>query len=65
MKTMEQKQLAEDKIMRYMVTRRFTGGILAGLTHTEETRHAAHVGTRVDKPIGGSPYVIMECIRIS
>ena len=65
MKTMDEKQQAEDTIMRYMVTRRFTGGILAGLTHTGETRHAAQVGTRVDKPIGGSPYVITECVRIS
>lgn len=65
MKTMEQKQQAEGRIMRYMVTRRFTGGTLAGLTHTGETRHAAKVGTRVDKPVGGSPYVITECIRIA
>ena len=65
MKTMDEKHQAEDRIMRYMVTRRFTGGILAGLTHTGETRHAAQVGTRVDKPVGGSPYVITECVRIS
>lgn len=65
MRTMEQKQQAEGRIMRYMVTRRFTGGILAGLTHTGETRHAVNVGTRVDRPVGGSPYVITECIRIS
>jgi hypothetical protein len=64
MRAMEQKQQAADTIMRYMVTRRFTGGILAGLTHTGETRHAAEVGTRVDKPIGGSPYVITECTQI-
>lgn len=65
MRTMEQKQQAMDTITRYMVTRRFTGGILEGLTHAGETRHAAKVGTRVDKPVGGSPYVITECIRIA
>ena len=65
MRTMEQKQQATVTIMRYMVTRRFTGGTLAGLTHTGETRHQAKVGARVDKPIGGSPYVITECIRIA
>lgn len=65
MRTMEQKQQATDTIMRYMVTRRFTGGILDGLTHTGETRYAAMVGARVEKPVGGSPYVITECTRIA
>lgn len=65
MKTMDEKHQATDTIMRYMVTRRFTGGILDGLTHTGETRHAAKIGMRVDKPVGGSPYVITECIRIA
>ena len=62
--SMDEKQAATDAVLRYMVTRRFTGGILAGLTHTEETRHAVQVGARIDKPVGGSPYVITECIRI-
>lgn len=65
MRTMDEKQQATDAIMRYMVTRRFTGGILAGLTHTGETRHAAKIGDSVDKPVGGSPYVITECVRIA
>lgn len=44
----------------YKVTRKFTGGILKGLTHTEETTVKFSVGFRCDKPAGGSPYIITE-----
>ena len=46
----------------YLVTRKFVGGILDGLTFTERTTVKMEVGFRVEKPIGGSPYVIVECL---
>lgn len=44
----------------YKVTRQFTGGILKGQTHTEETTVKFSVGFRCDKPAGGSPYIITK-----
>lgn len=49
----------------YEVTRKFTGGILKGLTYTEITAVSYPVGFVCKKPIGGSPYVILTCVRVS
>jgi hypothetical protein len=46
---------------KYIVTRLFTSGNLAGLTHTEVTTIARVVGSVVQKPIGGSSYRIVSC----
>ena len=50
--------------MKYRTVRKFTEGTLKGLTH--ETTHSFYSkpGTRVDKPIGGSPYVIVSCEEV-
>lgn len=42
----------------YRVTRRFTAGVLNGLTHTSETSVSYDVGFECLEPCGGSPYVI-------
>lgn len=45
----------------YIITKRFTGGLLKGLTYTETLYRcsiAPRVGFVVANPIGGSPYVI-------
>lgn len=47
-------------IRKYTVTRTFTAGTLKGLTYTEVTSVEWKVGQRVDKPVGGSPYVITD-----
>ncbi len=44
----------------YSVTRRFIGGTLEGLEHTEETTVKFEVGFRCENPIGGSPYEIVS-----
>jgi len=48
---------------RYLVTRKFIGGILDGLTHTEVTSVQFDVGFRCENPVGGSPYVIVACVE--
>lgn len=45
---------------RYYITKYFTGGILKGLTYKEVTTALFTPGQRVDKPVGGSPYVVLE-----
>ena len=46
---------------QYNVTRKFTAGILKGLTHTAITTVAFEVGFVCKKPYGGgSPYVIVS-----
>jgi len=53
-----------DSIMRmqtpakFKVTRFFTAGLLAGLTHTETTAMKFHEGFVCAKPAGGDPYKI-------
>ena len=43
----------------YKVTRRFTGGLLNGLEHTDTTSVKFDVGFVCDKPVfNGSPYII-------
>ena len=49
----------------YKVTRRFTDGILKGLTHTGTSSVAFPVGYECGHPIGGSPYVIEECVPVT
>lgn len=46
----------------YKVTRKFIGGTLKGLTHSEVTPVKFKVGQVVKKPIGGSPYKITAVI---
>lgn len=48
-------------MQHYIVTRKFTGGTLVGLTHTEITAVERRVGQVVDKPVAGSPYIITGC----
>lgn len=43
----------------YRVTRKFIGGILAGLTHTEITSIKFDVGFVCQKPCAGDPYEII------
>lgn len=45
----------------YEVTRKFTSGILRGLTHTEVTSVKFRVGWECKKPIGESSYKIISC----
>jgi hypothetical protein len=53
------------KITKFLVTRRFTAGILQGLTHTAETAVKFEVGFRCERPCGGSPYVITAVEEIA
>ncbi len=48
----------------FRVTRKFLNGILAGLTHTEETTVEFKVGFRCMRPIGGSAYEIISVEEI-
>ena len=43
---------------RYLITKTFTGGTLAGLTITERTTVRWTEGQEVKRPLGGSPYRI-------
>ena len=49
----------------FLVTRKFTGGLLDGLTLEDVTTVKRRVGQVVDKPVGGSPYVITGCEPIT
>ena len=44
----------------YLVTRRFIGGLLEGLSYTEKTSVEFKVGFVCLNPVGGSPYVIVS-----
>lgn len=48
----------------YNQTREFTGGNLKGLCYTCTTGVYMPVGTRVDNPVGGSPYIIVACVEV-
>ena len=50
--------------MKYQITKKFIGGVLEGLTITEQTSVLWKVGTRVEKPVAGSPYIIIEVKEI-
>jgi hypothetical protein len=55
----------ENKIRpMFLLTKLFTAGILQGLTYTSLTCVPFFAGQRVDKPIGGSPYVILIVERL-
>lgn len=47
--------------MKFQVTIRFIGGNLEGLTHTSTyaTRNPPAIGTRILKPVAGSPYEVI------
>lgn len=47
----------------YTLTIRFIGGILEGLTHTNAKSCYMKPGTKILKPIGGSPYVVVSCTK--
>jgi hypothetical protein len=49
------------QLASYEVTRKFTGGVLEGLSHTDKISFPMEVGFSCKDPIGGSPYVITEC----
>lgn len=49
---------------KYLVTREFVGGVLKGTKVTQLTSVKFEVGFRCDKPIGGSPYVILACEEV-
>lgn len=50
---------------QYKITRFFIGGLLAGLTHTGIYYSPMTVGMVVEKPVGGSPYKIIECTEVN
>ncbi len=43
----------------YKVTRKFIGGTLEGLEHTETTTVKFAIGFVCENPIGGSPYKVV------
>ena len=45
----------------FRVTKRFTGGLLAGIVSTEETTVKFPVGFKCPRPSAGSPYVVEAC----
>lgn len=54
----------ETSLKRYQITRKFTSGLLKGLTYTEITGVLMPVGFKCDFPIGGSPYSIISCREV-
>lgn len=48
----------------YLVTRRFTGGTLEGLTHTGETPVSFPVGFTSKRVGFGSPFVVVSCMPV-
>ncbi len=48
----------------YRGTTEFTGGALAGITHSGLTTVARVVG-HVGRPTGGSPYRITSCVQVA
>jgi len=49
---------------QFRVTKLFIGGILDGLTYTFTDTREWEVGWVCEKPIGGSPYRIVECVEL-
>lgn len=48
----------------YLVTRKFTGGTLAGITYTEVSSVYFEVGLEIRKTLGGSPYIITQVVAL-
>jgi hypothetical protein len=49
---------------QYEVTRKFIGGILEGITITQIQTFKSTIGFKCIKPIGGSPYIIIDCKEV-
>lgn len=49
---------------QFRVTKLFISGFLAGLTYTFTDSRPWTVGWVCEKPIGGSPYRIIECVEL-
>lgn len=49
----------------FKVTKRFTSGLLSGLTITEVTGVEFHVGQIVGKPAGGSSAYVVEAVEVA
>lgn len=49
---------------QFRIVRVFIGGLLGGITHTGIFDSPMPVGWVCEKPIGGSPYRIVECSEI-
>lgn len=49
---------------KYQITKKFIGGLLEGLTHTETTTVNFNIGFICNNPIGGSPYEIISVKEI-
>lgn len=45
----------------FKLTRKFIGDTLEGLTHEEVTPIFVSPGTRIEKPVAGSPYEVISC----
>ena len=52
-------------MQKYLVTRRFTEGVLKGLTHTGETPVSFPVGFMSKKIGAGTPFVVVSCAEVS
>lgn len=56
------------KLHTYVTTKRFTSGVMEGVTVTDTASYFSapwQAGDRVDSPImGGSPFIIVSCERI-
>ena len=53
------------KPQKYILSRKFIGGILEGIVHHEITTVCMPVGFVCEKPIGGSPYEIVGCVPVN
>jgi hypothetical protein len=49
----------------FSITRKFTGGVLEGIEHTDISSVAPPVGFECLQPLGGSPYIVTKCEEIS
>lgn len=47
---------------KYLVTKKFTGGILKGIVIEEATNVVFKVGFKCPKPSGGSPYEVTKVV---
>ena len=57
-------QTTTNNAKKYSLTIQFIGGILEGLTHTSKTNVRFDVGWVCEKPIGRSPYKVIDCSEI-
>uniref|UniRef100_A0A6M3JQ55 Uncharacterized protein n=1 Tax=viral metagenome TaxID=1070528 RepID=A0A6M3JQ55_9ZZZZ len=49
--------------MKYIITKRFTSGLLKGLDYVEETNVNFKLGKEIKNPVAGSPYIIIKIRR--